>query len=238
MKSEHSPRRRAVALGAALVSAALALALVATAGATPIRGSVEVPRDYTPPADEDGPALYYWEEWNGVLDPKPQRIEVPRRVAVVLVGESEGARPESFVKLQGGAFDPSTMVMQAGSTLRIQNTDPMAHHLYSETVDAFAPNQLASGAARSVTLPGEAGHHVIRDEVYPHIEGHLHVVADLAARAEVDARGNYVFEDVEPGTYTLEAYFDDRKVHSQEIEVPQRELTIDPVSLDLSAASQ
>jgi len=239
MKSEHSPRRRAVALGAALVPAAVALAVVATAGAAPIRGSVEVPRDYTEPASEEGPARYYWEEWNGVLDPKPNRIDVPRRISVVLLGEAgETGRPESFVKLQGGALSPSTMVMQAGSTLRIQNTDGAAHELHADGIEAFTPLQTAPGNARTVSLPGEAGHFVIRDAVYPHVEGHLHVVPNLAARAELDARGQYRFEDVGPGNYTLKVFFDDREVHSAEVEVPQRELTIDPVSLDLSADSQ
>ena len=239
MKSEHSPRRRAVALGAALVSAALALALVATAGAAPIRGSVEVPRDYTEPTSEEGPARYYWEEWNGVLDPKPERLDVPKRVAVVLLGEAgEGGRPESFVKLHGGALAPSTMVMQAGSTLRIQNTDSASHELFTDGIEGFTALQTAPGNARTVSLPGEAGHFVVKDAVYPHVEGHLHVVTNLAARAEVNSRGQYEFEDVAPGTYTLKVFFDEREVHSTEVEVPQRELTIDPVSLDLSADSQ
>lgn len=237
MRSKHWPRRRAVALGTAVVAVSVALAAATTAGAIPVRGSVEVPRDYTPPETE-GPASYYWQEWNGVLDPKPDRLDVPERIAVVLLGETTGGRPESFVKLSGGALSPSTMVMQAGSTLRIQNTDPASHELYAEGIEGFTPLQTAPGNARTISLPGEAGHHVIGDALYPHIEGHLHLVPNLAARATIDARGSYVFEDVEPGTYTLKVYFDGRELHSQEIEAPQRELTLDPVSLDLSAASQ
>jgi plastocyanin len=223
--------------GAILIAAAVALLAVATAAAVPVRGSLEVPRDFTPPEATGAAAGFYWEEWNGVLEPRPRRLDVPRELAVVLLGATDADRPGSTVKLQGGALMPSTMVVQAGTTLRIQNTDGCAHELHAEGIEGFSPLQTAPGNARSIELPSQVGHHVIRDRLYPHVEGHLHLVPNLVARATVADDGKYVFDDVPEGEYTLEVYYDDRKVHSQEIQV-SGQLAVDPVRLDLSAASQ
>lgn len=236
MKLVHSPRRRQ--LGAILVSIAAALTAVATASAVPVRGTLQVPREHTPPGQADAPDSFYWEEWNGVLDPRPRRLDVPREIAVVLLGATEGERPDPTVKLEGGALMPATMVVQAGATLRIQNTDPCAHELYVDGIDGFAALQTAPGNARTVRLPAEPGHHVIRDRLYPHVVGHLHLVSDLAARATVGDDGRYVFDDVGDGNYALKAYYGDREVHSRQIEVGGGALNVDPISLDLSAASQ
>lgn len=196
-----------------------------------------MPRDYSPPQPTGAAAGFYWEEWNGVLEPRPRRVDVPREIAVVLLGSTDGERPDSTVRLEGGALSPSTMIVQAGSTLRIQNTDGAGHELFSENIEGFSPLQTAPGNARTIQLPSEVGHHVIRDRLYPHVEGHMHLVPNLVARGEVGSDGRYVFADVPAGNYTLEVYYDDRKLHSQPIEVSGA-LTVDPVRLDLSAASQ
>lgn len=237
MKSNNRYRRRL--FGAVLVAGGAALLIVATAAAVPIRGSVQVPRDSRPPQRaEDLPDPFYWEEWNGVLDPRSQRLDAQRQLSVVLLGDTDAPRPESAVKLRGGAFMPSTMVVQAGSTLRIENTDGCAHELFSETLEGFGPLQTAPGNARTASLPQEPGHHVIRDRLYPHVVGHVHVVANLVARAQLADDGKYEFDDVAPGhTYTVKVFFEDREVHSQEVEVTQG-ISLDPVSLNLSAASQ
>ena len=229
MKRNSSPPRRLI--GATLLAVAAGSLAVATALAVPVRGTLQVPREYTPPASAG--SAFYWEEWNGVLDPQPRRIDVPRALAVVLLGTSDGERPGSTVKLSGGTFLPSTVVVQAGSTLRIQNTDGCAHELFADGLEDFSALQTAPGNARSIPLPSQVGHHVIRDRLYPHVVGHVHIVPNLLARASVTSDGRYVFEDVPEGSYTLKVFYDDREVHSREIEVDGG-LTIDPVSLDLS----
>ena len=223
--------------GAVLIGVAVTLLVVATAAAIPVRGTLEVPRDFAPPQPTGAAAGFYWEEWNGVLEPRPRRLDVPRRISVVLLGQTEGERPDSTVRLEGGALTPSTLVVQAGSTLRIQNTDGAAHELYSDSIEGFSALQTAPGNARTVQLPSEAGHHVIRDRLYPHVVGHLHLVPNLVARGEVGSDGRYLFADVPEGNYTLEVHYDDRKLHSQQVEVSGA-LNVDPVRLDLSAASQ
>jgi len=222
----------------AAVGALLGIAVGTTAAAVPIRGSVQLPRDFAPPSEarENGPAGFYWEEWNGVLDLRPPRLDVEREIAVVLTGE--GDSPGSDFQLSGGALRPSTMVARSGDMLRIANTDPCAHELFADGIEGLAVLQTAPGNARTLALT-QVGHWLIQDRLYPHVKGYLHVIADLVARGTVQQDGRYAFSDVAPGGYTLKVFYRDRMVHSQRVEVEEgRELTIEPVALDLTTPRQ
>jgi hypothetical protein len=214
----------AVLLGMAL----LGLGTTAMAGA--VSGSLELPAELPAAAREEHPP-FYWEEWNGFLDPKPRRIDATRDVAVVLLGEGPGA-PNEF-KLLGGDLMPSTMVARGGADIRIVNTDGCTHELYSDDVEGLTPLSTAPGNARSFAAPAP-GSYVIRDRLYGHIEGHLHVVQNLVARAVPDATGRFTFGEIAPGTYTVKAFYGAREVGAREIEVTSSPLTVDPIRLNLA----
>jgi len=217
----------------------LGVTLVATtATAIPVSGRLDIPRNFAPPhVESEGPAGYYWQERNGVIDARPPRVDVPREVAAVLLGDIEN-RPDSSFQIQGGNLLPSTLVVQAGSNLRIQNTDGCSHELFVLDMEAFAALQTAPGNARTVQLPGEASHFVIQDRIHPHVKAHVHIVTNLVARARLGDDGRFSFEDVPPGTYTLKVYYGELEVGSREIVVEDgRDLTIEePLSLTLPAS--
>jgi len=235
MKAERSVVRWWLAVAGAVTG----FSLVATAAAVPIQGALQVPRDYSPPTEEaeDAPAPYYWEEWNGVLDPRDPGLDVGRALAVVLLGHAEGDAPDAEFELRGGDLFPSTMVANANSTLEIANTDACSHELFSESLEELGPLQTAPGNARTAQLPGP-GHHVIRDRIYPHVEGHLHLVSDLVARAGLSDDGQFVFEDVPPGNYQLKVFHLERELVSMPVEVTDSRLTLDPIEINLQAAGQ
>ncbi|MEM9188430.1 MAG: carboxypeptidase-like regulatory domain-containing protein [Myxococcota bacterium] len=217
----------------------LSLVFASTAAAVPITGSLRVPSNLAPETPpRDAPTSPNWERPNGVVDTRPPRIDVRREMAVVLVGDlTAGERPASNFQLHGGALQPSTMVAQQGTTLRIENTDACSHELQSEAIEGFAPLTTAPGNARTVPIP-ETGSFEVTDRLYGHVQGHLHVVSNLVARATVGADGRFRFADVPPGTYTLKAFYRAHEVASREITVEDgREFALEePVALSLPEA--
>jgi len=220
---------------AVLSGALLGLALATTAAATTITGSVTVPPNYTPPSPEAGAAPFYWQEWNGFLEPRPRRLDPRRDIAIVLVGTGE-APPNEF-NLSGGDLLPSVLVASPGSDVRIQNTDGCAHELYSDDIEGLSALSTAPGNARSFAAPAN-GHYQLRDRLYGHVDGHLHVISNLVARATPDGAGRYSFEGVEPGTYTVKVFHGEREISSTEVEIATTPVTIDPITLQLAAAEE
>jgi hypothetical protein len=208
------------------------LALATTAGAASLAGSVSIPPDYVPPSPEGGPAPSSWEEWNGFLEPRPRRLDPQRDLAIVLVGEGEA--PPNHFAFSGGALLPSVLVASPGADVRVQNTDACAHELYSDDIEGLSALSTAPGNARSFAAPGP-GHYHLRDRLYGHVDGHLHVIANLVARAEPDGAGRFTFEDVAPGEYTVKVFHGEREVASTAVEIGSSAVTIDPITLQLTA---
>ncbi|HJL16457.1 MAG TPA: carboxypeptidase-like regulatory domain-containing protein [Sandaracinaceae bacterium LLY-WYZ-13_1] len=212
----------------------LAVATAATAMAVDVRGRLALPSDYG--EAEEGPEdaagrRYYWDEWNGFLDPRERGFDAARDLAVVLTG-GEMAPEQPGFRLANGGLWPTTIVERAGATLRIENTDPVSHQLYAEGHDELTPTPTSPGLTRQLVV-ASAGDWAVADAVYGHVTGHLHVLPDLVARAEIQSDGTYAFRNVPPGTYTLKVFHGERMIHSQEgVEVPDgRELTLDPIEI-------
>lgn len=218
---------------ALLAGGLLAVLATTTALAVDVRGSMRIPEGFVvdPPSTGERPA-YYWEEWNGFLPPRPRHVDARRELAVVLTGAGEPAAPISAnVKLAGGSLLPSTIVLRAGQTIRIENTDEFTHELFAEGLDGFSAEATSSQQSRTVNL-ARAGNWPLRDRVVGHVRGHLHVLPDLLAVAQVDAEGRFGFTGVPAGTYTLKIFHGAREVTSQEVTIVEgREMTIDPIQL-------
>ncbi len=232
MKRTTGSRTRAVL---ALLVLALAVATAATAMAVEVRGTLRIPADYgrTQPDAEQERRNHYWDEWNGFLEPRPRRFEPGRELAVVLTGGEGGMFEEQpGFTITNGTLMPRTIVERAGGTLRIHNTDPVTHKLFADGLAGFTPSPVSAGLVRSQTLPNAAGNWPLKDQLYPHVSGHLHVLADLRARASVQPDGTFIFRNVQGGTYTLRIFHGAREVHSAEVVVPaDRELVVDPIAI-------
>jgi hypothetical protein len=226
--------RRVTPLIVPWTAAIAALTITGSAAAVEVRGLLQVAGPLTHPSWESPrpPLKPYWEEWNGFLDPgdgKPSKAQV---LAAVLRGQGAADDDGCSYALRGGAFAPATMVARKGTTLRIENTDGCSHELYSDDIDELQPLQTAPGNARTVPLAA-TGHFVIRDRLYPHVVGHLHVVDDLVACAEVNDKG-FRFPEVPDGTYTVEVYHGKTKVASQSVEASGRYHTTDPLTVTVA----
>lgn len=226
MRSRHLRRRPGKVVGvAALVGI---LAATASVFAVPVRGTLEGTRDLGSAATV--PNQYWSKIRNGAVDVRDDRIDPRRELAVVLTGE--GGDPVGCdYGLDGGDLMPRTIVVKAGTTLRIVNSDGCSHELEAEGIEGFSALSTAPGNARAVPIPS-AGNFALTDRLYPHISGHVHAIADLVACGTIEASGAFAFEDVPVGTYTLKVFRGDREVASAPVEVGEAgPVTLEPISL-------
>jgi len=223
-------------LGATACLAATALLctwpLSSTALAVDVKGMLRAPEGYLPAPAADERKPYYWEEWNGFLDPRPRRVDMRRELAVVLLGPPQaGAENRASIQLVGGSLSPSTIVVRPDTILRIENKDDFAHELFAEGLDGFSAEATSSGQARTVRVT-QPGSWPIRDRQVAHVRGHLHVIANVSALATIEANGEYKFVNVAPGQYTIKVFHGAGEVATATAQVVEsRELVIDPLML-------
>lgn len=237
MNSSRPARTRALVVSLALVISAVA----STALAGDVHGTLTVPTDLpsmTPPiTDEAAARVRYWEEWNGLVDPRPTRVDPAREIAVVLTGEgalNEAEQPP--YRLHNGSLQPATVVVRVGSAFQIRNDDGCSYELHAEGLEEIGPVQTAPGMARPLTVSA-AGSWPLVDTNYPHVHGHLHAIADLVARALVEPSGAYVFHGVPAGEYVLHIYHGDHEASSQPVVVTDSALTIPAIQVQAAVAA-
>jgi len=222
--------------------ACLLSAIASSALAGDIHGTLTVPTDLAslspPPASDEAAArVRYWEEWNGLVDPRPTRVDPAREIAVVLTGEgtlTEANQPP--YRLHNGGLQPATMVVRVASGFQIRNDDGCSYELFAQGLDEIAPVQTAPGNARPLTVSAP-GHWPLADRNYPHVRGHLHALADLVARAVVEASGAYTFHGVPAGSYVLHIFHGDHESSSQPVTVTDAALTVPAIQVQAAAAA-
>lgn len=186
---------------------------------------------YKPHAELPKRVLFQWELENGFKQVLPDRVEAPRELAVVLVGEGEPTGLDRVeVAMRGGSLMPSTLVVRSGATVQIRNEDEIAHELGAEGLEGFTAEAISPRGVRSVNL-ANAGSWTLRDRLVIHVEAQLHVLPDLLAVAKVDSSGNFVFAEVAPGKYTLKVFHGAHEIHSAAVEVTDKPIAIDPITL-------
>ena len=134
--------------------------------------------------------------------------------------------------MHNGSLFPSTLVIRVGVASDVRNDDACSYEIFAEGNEELGPVQTAPGNARPINVSA-AGHWPLRDRNYAHVQGHLHALTDLVARAFVEPSGGYVFRGVEPGAYNLHVYQGANEIApAQAVSVgDNRELTIAPIAL-------
>lgn len=228
----RSSRRTVAALAIASTTTLLSAGVLAG----DVRGALTVPTDFAssvaPPSDAESARARYWEEWNGFLEPRPARLDAARELAVVLTGGAASTGEQPALRLFNGSFFPTTLVVRVGVSTPLRNDDANPYEVYAEGLDDLGPVLTSPGNSRPVAVSA-AGHWTLRDRNLGHVQGVLHALPDLVARAFVEPTGGYVFRDVPPGTYTLHVYQGASEVApAQSVEVGDaRELSVAPITL-------
>lgn len=194
------------------------------------------------PAGADSGPSCNWELENGIKEVQPDRLDMRRELAVVLLSESVQPKPGQEpprveVAFAGGGLLPSTIVVRPGTTLLIRNDDEVAHELYAPDLQGLSAEPTSARGRRSIALK-TAGSWPLRDRLLPHVHGHLHVLPDLVAIGTLDAAGQYAFADVAPGMYTLKVFQGEREVLSRPFELGPNPLVLDPLTLGSNPATK
>ncbi len=212
--------------GVVVMAVAASSAWVTHAFAAPVRGTLEAS---TLPPVASKKAASYWQEWNGVVPPRPMRPDVARRVTVFLTGA--GPASAAAWKLVGGAPFPETVVVAPGQDIQIENTDIFDHQLFAEGMAGFESLQTASGNSRKVraTTPGTW---TVRDAMHGDVKGYVAVVPGVVAVANVDDGGRFSFASVEPGQYVLHVFYRGKELTQKAVTVAgNREVNVGDLSL-------
>lgn len=214
----------------------LASLLAGTAFAVNLKGKLLTGAYKPAPRPAPVRPAYHWEVENGARPVAKERMDVERELAVVLLGKVKGEESDSVeVAFSGGGLLPSTIVVRQGTTLRIRNQDEIAHELYAVGSKILTPEATSPRAIRPVNL-SEVGNWPLRDRLVIHVRGHLYVLPDLVAVAEVGNNREFTFTDVAPGKYTLKVFHGRSELVSKPIEVTDTaEISLDPIALTSAA---
>lgn len=216
--------------GAQVGAVAICLSLAGDVRAVDVRGSVRAsgePKAKTIEAVR-GP---YWQEWNGFVEPKKPHVDYAREVTAALIGPAE-TRDATTITLRDGTLNPSTIVVQHGTSLRVRNEDDFAHELYVEGLKGFEAKATGAGQTRVVQMD-QTGVFVVRDMLSPHVRGFLHVVAKVTHVVNPNGEGAFAFTDVPPGKYAIKVFRGEHAYAGGEVEVSSpRDVVLDPIALD------
>jgi len=198
------------------VAAIAALPQIATAG--PVRGRVTgqeklVPEVYAEAARPDA-RRYTWREPSPTvraefrnLSPSPSRD-----ICIAALG-SGPAQPHEpiLVKVAGGHTVPTNLVVAPGTRIAFENRDPFQHRLYGVNSAQWRAETINPGARREWTAPAGQGRFEFRDESAPSVRLYVMVEPNVAEIAYPGRDGAFLL-NLAPGEYTLQAYFNGKKI--------------------------
>lgn len=135
-----------------------------------------------------------------------------RDVCIAAFSGNNGSPFEPIlVKISGGRTTPSTLVIPPGTRLSFKNYDPFPHKLFQVNDPKWAASAQSPQSQREWTPPG-TGRYEIRDALFPSIRTFI-VVEPTVARSVYPTRsGEFTIDQLQPGDYTLRAYFGGKQV--------------------------
>lgn len=187
--------------------------MAATALATPVRGTVNLPPELKSGRRHPG----YWRIENGLVPVQP----APHRGETVVVlegfkGQAPAARTVS-VEIAGLQASPPLVVVGTGSVVELKNGDRLPLDLSIPALPSLMPLQrLAPGGIRRQRFT-EPGGYLIRSAEHPHLVVSV-VVVGSPHFAVVDDKGGFKL-DVPDGRGALKVWSHGRWVHEEPLDV-------------------
>jgi len=205
-------------LGRVLLASALAISPTSTALAAKVKGKVVNTQDLLNPvwneAKEPDSHRYTFREPSPSVPPdlRVLRAHLPKELCIVALAEKgEALKQPIRIKIEGGRTSAVTLVVAPGQEIKFENHDPTQHAIYEVSGKGGLPEgTMAPDGTRSWTPPGP-GKYELRDKLSPSLRSWV-VVDPGVVKAQFPTRaGDFVIE-LDPGVYTLQAFFNGEKV--------------------------
>jgi hypothetical protein len=187
--------------------------------AGPVRGRIQgheklVPDVYAEAAKPEA-RRYTWREPSPTVKAEYRVLSAmpSRDVCIAALGPSAAAAGEpKLIKVTGGHTVPTTIVIAPGTRLAFDNRDPFPHRLYLVGSPVFKADNQNPAARREWTAPPGPGRYEFRDEAAPSLRMFVNVEPNVADIAYPGRDGSFALRDLPAGEYTLQAFFNGRKV--------------------------
>lgn len=169
--------------------------------------------------------------WNEAKDPKNHRFtfrepsatvskdvrilmgHLPKELCIAVLGP-EKAQAEKVplrMVIAGGRTTPVTLVVAEGQQIQLENHDPFKHKLYTtDPKGGFPDAELLETKSITWTPPGP-GKYEIRDKLVPSLRTWIVVEPNTVTVGYPNRKGEFALA-LEPGTYTLQGYFNGEAV--------------------------
>ena len=175
----------------------------------------------------------YWRVWNGVIPLRAAR-DTFDSVAIVLTGTGTSNLSSCSYSMKDGGIAPSTWVVRKNAELKLKNQNAWTHELYADGVRGFDAVATKPREVRKLRI-AESLSAPIRDRINAHVQGHLHVLDNLVACGAIGSRGDFSFESVRPGQYTLRMFSHGAELHKATVSISESGKTeLAPISLKAS----
>lgn len=211
-------RRRNARFAVPLAVATLAVAAQAYAAGSIVKGRVTgverlVVDSYAEAAKPDS-KRWTWREPSPAVQAKFLALSpnASREVCIAALSTSGGQAPGApiLVRITGGRYVPTTLVVAPGAKITFKNADPFPHKLYSSQKE-WGNSEVVPNGTREWTAPAGGGSFEFKDELFPSVRGYV-VVEPNAVSFAYPARDSSFTMQLNPGDYVLKAYFSGKAV--------------------------
>ncbi len=132
----------------------------------------------------------------------------------------------------GCQFAPHILLVSVGSTIKILNSDPITHNVHTVTFENRPLNRAQPAAMREIeTTFAYADKVKVKCDIHEWMNAWV-IVIDHPYHALTGADGEFVIENVPPGTYTVEIWHETLGTTTQDVTVSANQSTV--VNAELS----
>jgi len=172
---------------------------------------------------------------------RPVQVDADRRLAhavVSLIDITQGKSPSATSSIptldqRGCEFVPHVVVVPAGTSVRVLNSDPVTHNVHTSSFENRAVNRTQPAGIPPIDLGFAAAERVrVRCDLHPWMSAWVIVTAH-PYYAITGSTGTFVLSDVPAGTYTMEIWHEALGARTETVTVVAGDTTAVRIELSM-----